>query len=92
MSHTPTPWLWRKADYEMVGWFGGEVFWVPPGTYQGDGDIHANAEFIVKAVNAYDRLIAFLKSERAGEIGEGYPPTDWDRVQRIDDLLRELGE
>lgn len=95
VMRTPTPWgLWaadvRAASQglpraKLIG---------PPSIYHDRGEFFTpeDAAHIVNAVNAYDRLIAFLKSERAGEIGEGYPPPDWDRVQRIDDLLRELGE
>jgi hypothetical protein len=55
-EHTPTPW---KVDGASVRGASGEWLfdeWFVP----------ANAEFIVRAVNAHDDLVAALKEARAG--------------------------
>lgn len=79
MMHTPLPWFWNADSYEMMSVAGQSVFWVPGGTYQGEGNIDANAAYIVKAANAYPAFVEALR--KITDEGSG-PLSDLECVSR----------
>jgi hypothetical protein len=65
MTHTPTPWEWRNDQtYNKGQWSimpGVLIVEGTDGTPDGDEIDRANAAFIVRAVNAHDKLVEALR-------------------------------
>ena len=86
-AHTPTPWVANNCAIETVA----EPSYVIGSVYEGDAvDIDsatadANAEFIVRAVNNFDGLVAALQNI-ANTYDDSFPVGCQER--RIGDLAR----
>lgn len=86
MSHTPTPWkAFRSTDghvYIGIGdKDGGGIADAGFGMWRDGPEREANAELIVRAVNAHDELIECVKAALNMVDGDGMPPNwDWLRA------------
>jgi hypothetical protein len=89
MEATPRPWRlakssvrssfatnWRTIEPNVVGvgTFTRTSEWGGDETYSGVEISEANAEFIVRAVNAHDRLVEALEAARGALVDESYGP------------------
>jgi len=82
MKHTQTPWELREnVDYGIqAGKEGLEYFITAPGI--SSQEIRANAVFIVRAVNAHEKLLAAVNMVfAAADDGGGMNDIDWDMLR-----------
>jgi hypothetical protein len=89
-KHTSTPWevgTMSKDGRVNVAAFAytNKVRSVAYASGLSDGEAEANAEFIVRAVNAYDALVSALKATRVSLI-------DDEHYQEFKPLLRTIDE
>lgn len=108
-KHTPTPWVLEKRDRVFHGgkfeWGGPLIISGDEGTEEGfipvalvhedgpEGWALANAEYIVRAVNAHDELVAALRGLLVSHLGlliEHY--RDGDNTYADDQELQERAE
>ena len=69
-KHTPTPWETNGSAIETVASPGAVVGWVNTDIDTSGGSDDANAELIVRAVNAHDALVAVaVRASRLGVAG-----------------------
>ena len=100
-EHTPTPWLREDCTVYSLNRFDANRFncTVQPGFDEYDqrasaAECAANADFIVRAVNHFDELVAALKTARKYvkrviiDKDEGYAPD----LEEIDAVLSKLGD
>lgn len=92
-KHTPLPWRVEEIefDYYQITDRKGRIigdFYQEPESGQSKDERDANAEYIVKAVNAYPELIEFVKICT----GDKKPPEPYDHSPTTGNPTYELGK
>ena len=92
-SHSPTPWRAELSDREWNAW----IVSMPDrccakvwGWVENQSTVEANAEFIVRAVNAHDALVEALRGLKT-ELTTGSELTIEDWVEKADAALKLAG-